>query len=218
MQQRKISQSIRVTQSYRRQDFLPSPNDFPMYSESASICKLGLTFNGTVRISQILIAPNTFRSKQALNNPVSVAFVFGNDLESIFTDSLPKKLDPGINEFSEIIAPNQDFPILKEDPDVNFNFPKVLAYHEIPEFSDYPTNLDPNYNTGNIVKILRDIYLDKHIADIFMLQSSSALYPPSEILYENYKEYKNLYIIPYFDSLQRTEVVITARINFLLEC
>lgn len=217
--QRKISQSIRATQAYRRQDFLVAPDDFPMYTESSSISKIQIPNSREIRISQIFIAPNTYRSKQALNNPVSLAFVFATELESLFTDGLTKYLDPGIGLFSQTIAPNDDFPIFESEPDMNFDLPKVVAYYEIPEFADFPTNAFPNYPEGNITKLLRDPEnkIQKHVADIYMLQSMSPLKPDTEILFTNSNNFESLYIFAFFSALQRTDVIVTARINFLLE-
>jgi len=217
--QRKISQSIRMTQAYRRQDFLVAPDNFPMYTESSSFSKIQIPNSSDIRISQIFIAPNTYRSKQALNNPVSLVFVFANNLESLFTDGLTKIIDPGVGQFTQTVAPNDDFPLFENEPDINFDLPKVVAYYEIPEFADFPVNAVSNYPEGNIAKLLRDPEnkIQKHIADIYMLQSMSPLQPDTEILFTNSNNFESLYIFGFLPALQKTDVIVTARINFLLE-
>lgn len=216
---RKISQSLKIIQSYRRQGERVAPDDFPMYSESATITKIDIDGALDLRISQILITPNTFRSKQAVNNPPSIAFVFADDLERLFTDDFDKLVDVGEGTFTQTILAGDDFPIFENEQDINYFLPRVVGYDQIPEFADYPTNSVPNYLNGYIGKILLDPEnkIKKTIGDVFMLQSASPIQITSDILFQNSNGMKSLYLIPFFNAIQRTEIVLTARINFVLE-
>lgn len=202
-----IDQVFTFTQSYRRQDFLPAPNDFPMFSESFSISKINIDKQSEIAISNMLIQPYFFRSKVPAQNPITLAFLISDNLEDALNDGLPKYIDNFEGNYGS--TPITDFPDELPALDQINDFPYLVAYKEIREF-DLSSN--PNYLQHSARKLL----LDETVILRFLLQSG-VISTPTIKFFNNTNLRKYLYIIPYVPKIQQTELAVSGRISFTLE-
>jgi hypothetical protein len=201
-----IDHIFTFTQSYRREDAFPSPNDFSQFSESFSISKINIQSQADIAISNMLIQPYFFRSKVPAQNPISLAFVMADNLEQALNDGLPKYVDlfqgfyPGstITDFPDIPAVDQidDFPLL-------------VAYKEIPEFD---VSLEPNYPLHSARKLL----LNETVILRYLVQAG-VISTPTIQYFKNTNLKKFLYVIAYTPKIQQTELAVSGRFSFTLE-
>lgn len=214
--QRQISLQFGFSQDYRRQDQLPSPDEFPIYSETATISKINIQDSRLVRISKPSFQIYGFRSKLALSNPVSIAIIASNeDLEDLFKDPFVKLFDDKNGIYDTAIAPNSNLPQLLTE-EIQKDDPYRIAYSQIEEFSDYPTNLIENYKLASFRKIVLDTYINKEVLQIYSVQSDS-YQSQDELLFKNSNNYSFIYLIPYVLRIQKTQVAVSGRLSFMLE-
>lgn len=202
-----IDQVFSFTQSYRRKDTLPPPDDFSMFSESFSIGKINIEDQPEIAISNILVQPYIFRSKIPAKNPVTLAFIMSDNLESSLNDGLNKFYDPFQGFYPD--TPITDFPDEIPAVDQIDDFPLLVAYSQIPEFD---VDENPNYLTHSARKLL----LDETVIQRYLIQSG-VISTPTIKFYKNTNNKKYLYIIPYAPAIQKTELAISGRISFTLE-
>lgn len=201
-----IDHIFTFTQSYRRQDAFPAPDDFPQFSESFSISKINIQSQSEIAISNMLIQPYFFRSKVPAPNPISLAFVMADNLEQALNDGLSKYVDlfqgvyPG--------SPITDFPEIPAVDQID-DFPLLVAYKEIPEFD---LSLNPNY----IQHSARKLFLDETVILRYLVQSG-VISTPTIQYFKNTNLKKFLYVIAYTPKIQQTELAVSGRFSFTLE-
>lgn len=215
MGQRQISVQFGFSQDYRRQDELAFPNEFPIYTESSTISKINIQDSRIVRISKPSFQIYGFRSKLALSNPVSLAFIAANeDLESLFNDNYFKRFDDKKGIYEDLL-PNTNLPqILTEQ--IQKDDPYRVLYKEIEEFADYPSNETENYPNASFRKIVLDTSINKHIMQVYSIQSNS-YQTDDEIILKNSNNYSFVYLIAYLLRLQNTQVAASGRCSFMIE-
>lgn len=201
-----IDQVFSFTQSYRRADALPAPNDFAQYSEGFSIAKIDIESRSEIGISNILIQPYFFRSKVPAQNPVTLAFVMADNLEQALNDGLEKLFDFAEGEFP--LTPITDFPDELPAVDQINDYPVRVCYKEIPEIE----SLEETYPT----RCARKLILNENVILRYLVQAG-VITSPVVNYFKNTNNKKYLYIIPYVPKIQRTELAISGRISFTLE-
>lgn len=211
-----ISHAFSLTQSYRRQDERPAPDDFPRYTETASISKVAIDKAPLIKIINPLIMPYYFRSKLALENPVQLALILANsNIEDLFIDDYTKEIDMSVGKYDLIINPGIPIPEIPSES-LQTNFPFRICYFEIPEFDDFPTNSIPNYEEATTNKIVLSRSIKKQVVAIYIIQSNT--FATNDIIeVENTNDFEFLYIVPFLPKIQGTEVSVSGRINFGLE-
>lgn len=216
MPQKTISLQFGFSQDYRREDQLPAPDNFPMYSETSTISKVHIGNSRIIRISKPNFQIYGFRSKLALQNPVTMAMLLANEnIEDILADPFEKLVDDKKGKYNIVLPPNTRPPqILSEQ--IQTTDPYRIAYQEIPEFADFPTNSIENYPLGSFGKLILSGNTNKEIIQCYSLQSDS-YQSMDELLVYNTANYEYIYLVPYLLRLARTQVAISGRVSFMLE-
>ncbi|TGN09766.1 hypothetical protein [Leptospira ilyithenensis] len=215
MRQIPVSHSFSFSQSFRRENQKPSPDEFPMYSETFSLSRVPIEKSKQVRVSRPLILPYFFRSKLALDNPVNLAFIFADSLEDSLSDGFNKLVDANEGKLNQVIAPGEPIPEIPDHP-MQKGFPYRVAYQGVPEYSDYPDMLEANYFHASASKLVLPSNLAAQVANIYVIQAGS-FSSNEDILFQNPNQYSHLYIVPYLPKIQMTEVGVAGRCNFQLE-
>lgn len=214
--QSNISHIFSYSQSYRRRDERPAPDDFSRYTETATVSKIYVEGAREIRIRNPLFMITEFRSKISLENPVQMAFFLSNEsIEQIYNDNFPKLVDPNSGRYTTLINPNEPIPQIAAEG-LQVGFPYRLAYFEIPEFSDFPLDSEENFYFGSTSKIILNPNSKKQIVGLYLIKSNT-FSASEEILISNVNGYEFLYLIPYVQKLQKTEVAVAGRVNFSLE-
>ena len=214
--QSNISHIFSYSQSYRRRDERPVPDDFSRYTETATVSKIYVEGAREIRIRNPLFMITEFRSKISLENPVQMAFFLSNEsIEQIYNDNFPKLVDPNSGRYTTLINPNEPIPQIAAEG-LQVGFPYRLAYFEIPEFSDFPLDSEENFYFGSTSKIILNPNSKKQIVGLYLVKSNT-FSASEEILISNVNGYEFLYLIPYVQKLQKTEVAVAGRVNFSLE-
>ncbi|TGN07449.1 hypothetical protein [Leptospira bandrabouensis] len=215
--QASVSHQFVYGQSYRRQDQLPSPDDFPRYTEFSSITKVSVEKAKSVRVSNPIFMVSTFRSKLAVRTGVQLAMFLANEnIEQVFNDSFQKLLDPNLGAYAITLNPGEEFPNIIKPEVVQSQEPFIVCYNTIPEFADFPTNSINNRLEAKTSKIVLDNNQKRNLVSIHQIQSAT-FSTNSDIVVENTDGFEFLYLVPYIDLLQRTEITLSGRINFMLE-
>lgn len=211
-----VSHSFVISQSYRRENELVAPNDFPRYTETASITKVNIEKAQNLIIRNPLFMLYYFRSKLALENPVQLAFILANDnIENIFNDSFDKLIDNQTGSYNVSILANTDIPEIPPE-ELQTNFPFRINYKEIPEFADFPVNTANNYLEATTNKIVLSKNLKKQLVGVYIVQSNT-FSSNEKIEIDNTNGYEFLYLIPFLPKIQKTEIALAGRVNFSLE-
>lgn len=212
-----VSHQFVYGQSYRRQDQLPPPDDFPRYTEFSSITKVSVEKAKSVRVSNPVFMVNTFRSKLAVRTGVQLAMFLANEnIEQVFNDPFQKLLDPNLGAYGITLNPNEEFPNIIRPEVVQSQEPFIICYDVIPEFADFPTNSVNNRLEAKTSKIVLDNSQKRQLVSIHQIQSAT-FSTNSDIVVENTDGFEFLYLVPYIDLLQRTEITVSGRVNFMLE-
>ena len=216
MPQLNLSHKFSYSQSYRRRDERIAPDDFSRYTETATISKVYVEKAKEIRIVNPLFMITEFRSKISLENPVEFAFFLANEnIESIFNDSYQKFIDPNAGRYNTIVAPNEPIPMI--NPAVlQAGFSYRIGYFEIPEYSDFPDDTEENFPFASTSKIMFDARIQKQLAAIYTIKSVSFA-TNEQFLIKNTNGYEYLYLIPFIQKIQNTEIALAGRVNFQLE-
>jgi len=214
--QANISFSFLFTQSYRRQGEQAPPNDFPKYTETGSIGKIDIEHSQEIRISRPLFMTYYFRSKLALENPVTMAFFLADgEIESLLDVPFQRQVDPKVGFYSIDCLPDDPVPSVISEQ-MQAGYPYRMAFVDIPEFSDFPDNLVPNYPEASFSKLIYDRTHTVKLANLYLVQSNTFA-SNEDVFIQNPNRLKYLYLICFLPKLQKTEVALAGRVNFLLE-
>lgn len=191
-------------------DELDSPNEFPIFSETFSISKIYIESIEEIVIRNVLIQAYFFRSKQALENPVNLAILCGDNIEEKLVTPFNKIIDFAKGTFE--LFPSE-YEIYIPPQDMIGSFPYRVGYQAQLEFGtdpqDYLTVTESNYFNASANVLLRD----ETIAQYYLVQGAT-FSDNREILIKNSNQSQFLYIIPFVPKIQKTLLASSGRINF----
>lgn len=211
-----VSHAFQYTQSYRRLDELPAPDNFSRYTESSTVSKVNIEKANQLRIKNPLFMISDFKSKILLENPVQFAFILANEnIEELYVDSFEKLVDNKTGLYSVVIDPGDPLPEIIPET-LQTSLPFRFAYKDVPEFSDFPTDTISNFPEASTSKIILDQSVKKQVVGVYSIKTQT-FSTNDELIIENANGYEFLYLLPYIQKIQKTEVALSGRVNFLLE-